>query len=89
MYRCILLYYHDILGAVVFADSSQFGIAEFTTAILMDNVWCMGNERKLIDCNYDSDSDCYHIEDVGIRCEMNGQNSQTYLFDYLQGTLHF
>lgn len=69
------------LGAVVFVDSSQFGIADSITDIVMDNVGCVGNERKLIDCAHDSNSNCYHIEDVGIHCEMNGQNSD--FLDYL------
>lgn len=68
------VYYHHIIGAVVYADSTAFGVADSTTNIFMDNVGCGGNEQKLIDCAHISNHNCYHIEDVGIRCEMNGQN---------------
>lgn len=35
----------------------------------MDNVSCTGQENKLQDCPYDSNtSQCQHSEDVGLRC---------------------
>lgn len=59
---------------MVLADSTQFGLTEVTTDIFMDSVTCLGDEHKLIDCDYDTNHDCFHFEDVGIRC---GQNSHT------------
>lgn len=56
------------IGAVVLAESFQFGIAEVTTDILMDSVGCLGTEQQLIDCDYDDRHNCYHYEDTGIHC---------------------
>ena len=35
----------------------------------MDDLLCMGNETKLIDCTYSPmDSDDSHSEDAGVKC---------------------
>lgn len=70
---------------MIFADSTPFGIANATTAIFMDSVGCLGNEPKLIDCDYDSNHDCYHFEDVGIHC---GQNFQHMFVIYMYNSLY-
>lgn len=38
--------------------------------ILMDDVICIGNESRLIDCMHKSEngSNCVHSEDVGLEC---------------------
>ena len=37
--------------------------------IYLDDVQCSGNEARLIDCVYDSQtSDCSHSRDAGVRC---------------------
>lgn len=50
-----------------------------TGAINMDNVVCIGNESRLIDCPYDPDaSDDTHAEDAGVKCWPTGEkNYQT------------
>ena len=35
----------------------------------MDNVECVGNEDRLLDCVYDSHiDDCSHADDMGVIC---------------------
>lgn len=65
----------------MFSDSTPFGIADVATAIFMDSVGCLGNEDNLIDCDYDSNHDCYHFEDVGIHCGQNFQHVCNYSYD--------
>ena len=36
--------------------------------IYLDDVNCLGTERRLIDCPYNRDHNCGHHEDVGVTC---------------------
>ena len=36
--------------------------------ILLDDVACVGNESRLLDCPYTSNHNCGHSEDVGVVC---------------------
>ena len=45
-----------------------------TGPILMDNVFCTGNEAGLVDCLFDPHTaDCSHSKDVGIQCYVPGK----------------
>lgn len=74
--------YNHITGPVVFTESTSFGIADVATAIFMDSVRCLGSEHRLIDCDYESNHDCYHLEDVGIHCGQNSLNINIFLILY-------
>ena len=37
--------------------------------ILLDDVACVGNESRLLDCQYTSIHNCVHSEDAGISCK--------------------
>lgn len=41
-----------------------------TGPIVLDDVVCNGDERRLIDCDHDGlgQHSCVHAEDVGVRC---------------------
>lgn len=45
-----------------------------TGNILMDDVACSGSELRLIDCEHVPNPNCFHFEDVGIKCNNSGQN---------------
>ena len=49
---------------------SPFGLGN--DDIAMDEVACTGDESRLIDCQYDSNHNCFHFEDVGIYCNPTG-----------------
>ena len=40
--------------------------------ILMENVYCNGIESSLGQCDYLSQSDCTHSQDVGVVCDLPG-----------------
>ena len=48
---------------------SQYGAGPRTMKIWLDEVDCRGNETHLMSCNFElGKHNCYHYEDVGIRC---------------------
>lgn len=51
---------------------------EGTGLILLDEVKCEGGESSLLECAHSQwgQHDCSHSEDVGIRCEREGQNNE-------------
>ncbi|XP_029107709.1 antigen WC1.1-like [Scleropages formosus] len=55
--------------AVAAPDDFRFGPG--TGNIWMDDVSCQGSESTLKDCEHERQSDCSHIEDVGIICSGN------------------
>ncbi|XP_072167399.1 scavenger receptor cysteine-rich domain superfamily protein-like [Diadema setosum] len=64
---CRQLGYHDAVSA---ESSAYFGQASGATPILLDNVFCTGDEDRLTDCNSNSwgTNDCSHSEDAGVIC---------------------
>jgi len=46
----------------------------------MDDVRCTGSESRLIDCRYDSNSDCSHFEDASVRCVRKGRSPNCYRY---------
>ena len=40
-----------------------------TDPIVLDDVRCVGTERRLLDCPYNPTHNCIHLEDAGVRCQ--------------------
>ena len=57
---------------IPYTDVATFTGAHFgegSGPIHMDNVECVGNEDRLLDCVYDSHiDDCSHADDMGVIC---------------------
>ena len=61
-----LIYILSCLDVVSFVGGT-FG--QGTGPIHVDNLDCVGNERRMLDCLYDSHTDdCNHSEDAGVAC---------------------
>ena len=52
---------------VVPVKNGGFG-SGFSRPILIDDITCTGNEENILDCSYDSVSNCDHSEDAGVIC---------------------
>lgn len=52
-------------------DSSSYGRG--TLSVLLDNVYCNGNERSIFDCTHSpvGQRNCYYYEDAGVNCFPN------------------
>ena len=46
---------------------AEFGSAD-SRPILLDNVVCHGSELNILNCSYESVSNCDHSEDAGVIC---------------------
>ena len=47
--------------------NGEFGTGD-SRPIFLDNVRCTGHERELLNCSFDSVSNCDHSEDAGVIC---------------------
>ena len=52
---------------VVPVKNGEFGTGD-SRPIFLDNVRCTGHERELLNCSFDSVSNCDHSEDAGVIC---------------------
>ena len=50
------------------AKKATFGSGNSTRPITLDDITCTGNEENILDCSYDSVSNCDHSEDAGVVC---------------------
>ena len=53
-------------------DASAYSGAHFgqgTGPILLNDVTCVGNEGRLVDCRYTAIPNCIHGEDAGVSCK--------------------
>ena len=44
------------------------GFAQGTGPFLLDDVACVGNESRLVDCRYTANHNCFRSEEVGVVC---------------------
>lgn len=72
------------LSAVSAPLNATFGEGEGN--IHLDEVECYGNENRLTDCSYDSEtSDCRHFEDAGVVCStfpVQGKASYNFVTEF-------
>ncbi|WAQ96295.1 DMBT1-like protein, partial [Mya arenaria] len=56
-------------------NSSFFGPAETSYPILLDDIFCTGNEASILECSHSplGLTDCDHNEDAGVICATEGQ----------------
>ena len=47
-----------------------------TGSIVMDEVWCMGSEGRLVNCRHTTRHGCSHSEDSSVRCYGSGESME-------------
>ena len=53
-------------------DATAYSSAHFgqgNGSIVLDDVACVGNESRLVDCQYNATHNCVHNKDAGISCK--------------------
>ena len=68
MKRCTLGIICGVSVDVYPAKKATFGSGNSTRPITLDDITCTGNEDNILDCSYDSVSNCDHSEDAGVIC---------------------
>ena len=68
MKRCTLGIICGVSVDVYPAKKATFGSGNSTRPITLDDITCTGNEENILDCSYDSVSNCDHSEDAGVIC---------------------
>ena len=56
-----------LIPDVVPVKNAGFG-GGLSRPIIIDNVRCIGSENHILNCSYDSVSNCVHSEDAGVIC---------------------
>ena len=57
---------------IYITDATAYSNAYFgqgNGSIVLDDVACVGNESRLMDCQYTANHNCLHSEDAGISCK--------------------
>ncbi len=57
---------HSIVGARAHGLSFH---GQGTDPIVLDDVMCMGTESRLIDCPFNPNHNCIHLEDAAVTCQ--------------------
>ena len=57
--------------SIIAAKSHYYGRG--TGPIHLDEVICSGTESSILDCQYITDHDCSHNEDIGVQCGLPPQ----------------
>ena len=75
---CVCIIFSSVIPYSL-SDALQLGSAFYGPGIgsvLLDEVRCIGTERRLIDCPHASTVSCYygHSQDVGVRCQSKLQS---------------
>ena len=60
-----MVFFHK--SDVVSIKNAGFG-SGISRPIILDDVACTGNEENILNCSYDSVSNCDHLEDAGVVC---------------------
>ena len=55
-------------------SSAYFG--QGNGSVVLDNVACVGNEIRLVDCQYTANDNCSHSEDAGVSCKRECEFSE-------------
>ena len=61
----IQFYVKLTIGAVA-VDASSFGLAD--GPIVGSDVICNGSENRIVDCSFDRNHICDHVDDLAVRC---------------------
>lgn len=61
----------DFPGAVSAEIGGRFGAGNSTQRVLLDDLWCSGNENSVASCSFRAwgSHDCSHTEDAGVVCQ--------------------
>ena len=68
MLKIVVKHDHDLFSL----DASAYSNAHFgqgTGPTLLGDVDCVGNETRLVDCQYTATPNCIHGEDAGVSCK--------------------
>ena len=70
LYVCVTLLIIQCAAALALSRAG-FGSAGNTVRIFLDNVHCIGNERRLTDCQHGpvGTHNCGHLEDASVICQ--------------------
>ena len=69
MFFSLILFLLDVFPV----KKADFG-SSISRPIVLDDVKCTGNEENILNCSYDSVSNCDHSEDAGVVCGLSCLN---------------